>query len=89
MLIKADCLIALSGGAGTLGEVAMAWNLLQMNLMPSTPVLLVGPIWASMTEAFRQHLVVAEYDLELLRLVATVDEAVAALNALPVAGAGN
>lgn len=82
-LIKADCLIALTGGAGTLGEIALAWNLQQMNLMPETPVILVGPAWSAMVDAFRDHLIVGEQDIDMLTLVETVDAAVSALNALP------
>src|SRR5436305_11796152 len=36
-LIESDALIALSGGAGTLGEVAIAWNLRPMDVIPSKP----------------------------------------------------
>ena len=43
-LIESDVLIALTGGAGTLGEVALAWNLIQMDLM-AKPLILVGPAW--------------------------------------------
>jgi len=82
-LIKADCLIALAGGAGTLGEVALAWNLLQMDLMPKTPVILVGPVWKAMTEAFRDHLIISNRDLELLKLVGTVDDVIVAVSKLP------
>lgn len=44
-LVESDALIALPGGAGTLGEVALAWNLRQMDLMPAKPVILVGESW--------------------------------------------
>lgn len=81
-LIRSDCLLALPGGAGTLGEVALAWNLLQMDLMPATPVVLVGPGWQAMTEAFREHLIVNTQDLAMLKLVPTVDSAVETVNNL-------
>ena len=83
-LIKADSLIALPGGAGTLGEVALAWNLLQMKLIPPTPVILVGSGWATMVEAFRSNLIVNEHDLAMLRVVAGVDEAVAAVGSASI-----
>jgi len=79
-LIESDALIALSGGAGTLGEVALAWNLRQMELMPHKPVILVGPVWRAMLDAFRANLVVSNRDLDLLTVVDTVDEAVEALD---------
>lgn len=80
-LIESEALIALSGGAGTLGEVALAWNLRQMELMPAKPVILVGGLWRHMVQAFRDHLIIGEHDLALLTLVDTVQEAVSALDA--------
>lgn len=79
-LVESDCLIALSGGAGTLGEVALAWNLRQMELMRSKPVILVGKTWTSMMGAFRAHLIVDEQDLALLTVVETIEDAVALLD---------
>jgi uncharacterized protein (TIGR00730 family) len=78
-LVEADGLIALPGGAGTLGEIALAWNLSQTELMPRKPVILVGSGWASMVEAFRANLIVGEHDLAMLEVVSTVDEAADAL----------
>jgi uncharacterized protein (TIGR00730 family) len=80
-LVDSDALIALDGGSGTLGEVALAWNLRQMELMPAKPVILVGPRWQRLVAAFRRNLIVNERDLALLTLVDTVEEAVAALDA--------
>lgn len=86
-LIESDALIALPGGAGTLGEVALAWNLRQMDLMPPKHVILVGPDWREMVDSFRRHLIVGEHDLALLRLVDTIEGAVTALDE-PVSGIG-
>lgn len=79
-LVESDALIAAPGGAGTLVEVGLAWNLRQMELMPAKPVILVGDRWRRLVEAFRQDLIVNERDLALLTLVDTVDDAVAALD---------
>ncbi|MGH2442651.1 MAG: LOG family protein [Chloroflexota bacterium] len=78
-MIESDALIALPGGAGTLGEIALAWNLRQMDLIPEKPVILVGLDWAAIVEAFREHLIIDETDLRLLTQVANVDEALDAL----------
>jgi uncharacterized protein (TIGR00730 family) len=75
-LVESDGLIALPGGAGTLGEVALAWNLRQMELMPAKPVILVGESWRRMTAAFAELLIVDQRDLGLLSLASTIDEAV-------------
>ena len=79
-LIESDALIALPGGAGTLGEVALAWNLRQMDLMPEKPVILVGTAWAALLDAFQRDLIIDGRDLELLTAVRTIDEAVTALD---------
>lgn len=78
-LIESHALIALDGGAGTLAEVAIAWNLLQMSLRPHSPVILVGERWAHLIETFRSQLIIDERDLALLTPVRTVEEAVIAL----------
>ncbi len=87
-LVEADGLIALPGGAGTLGEVALAWNLSQTELMVRKPVILVGSGWASMVEAFRANLIVGEADLAMLRVVGTVEAAADALEVSIVAHPG-
>lgn len=79
-LIESDGLIALSGGAGTLGEMALAWNLRQMDLMAHKPVILVGKSWAAMLEAFRRHLVINEADVKLLSIAETIEAAVEVLD---------
>jgi uncharacterized protein (TIGR00730 family) len=78
-LVESDALIALPGGAGTLGEVALAWNLRQMDLMPAKPTILVGERWRRMVAAFASELIVSQQDLELLTHVASIEEAVPAL----------
>jgi hypothetical protein len=82
-LVESDALIALAGGAGTLGEVALAWNLRQMDLMPAKPVIIVGSAWSAMMDSFKRNLVVGEADLRLLTLVDTIDDAVSALESVP------
>jgi predicted Rossmann-fold nucleotide-binding protein len=79
-LVESDAMIALSGGAGTLLEVALAWNLQQMGLMAAKPVILVGAAWAQLLAAFADDLIVDERDLRLLTHVATIEEAVVALD---------
>ena len=87
-LVEADALIALPGGAGTLGEVALAWNLSQTELIPRKPVILVGAGWAAMVEAFRAHLIVNQDDLAMLEVVETVEGAADALESSSVIQAG-
>jgi uncharacterized protein (TIGR00730 family) len=78
-LLESDGLIALPGGAGTLTEVSLAWNLRQMDLAEPKPVVLVGPSWARLLAAFQENLIVNERDLAMLTHVDAVEEAVEAL----------
>lgn len=78
-LVESDALVALRGGAGTLGEMALAWNLRQMNLMPHKPIILVGSMWSRLVEDFRETLVIGVDDLAFLTLVNGVDQVLAAL----------
>lgn len=79
-LIESDALVALPGGAGTLGEVALAWNLRQMELMAAKPIVLVGSRWHSMVDAFRENLIINEHDLALMAVVETIEGVVPALD---------
>lgn len=79
-LIESDGLIALPGGAGTLGEIALAWNLRQMDLTPAKPVILVGSAWRRVVETFAANLIINEHDLAMLTLVDTIEGAVEALD---------
>lgn len=38
-------MITLSGGVGTLSEMALAWSLLQVGELPQRPLVLLGPNW--------------------------------------------
>ena len=82
-LLTSDHLMALAGGAGTLAEVALAWNLRQMNPDVAKPLTLIGDRWRAMIDQMRRYLIVTSHDLELLSVADTVEEAVSMLNGLP------
>ncbi len=42
---NADAYLALPGGVGTLAEVMLTWNLLLTHILPSRPIVLIGPGW--------------------------------------------
>ena len=73
-LTESDAYVALPGGPGTLGEVALAWNLFQTESIPTRPLILVGPQWRRLIRCFEAELRVETRDLELLQFAATVDE---------------
>jgi uncharacterized protein (TIGR00725 family) len=64
---EADLLIALDGGIGTLAEIAVAWNLLQVS--DARPLLLVGDAWVELVDLVRRRLVVGPADLDVVRVL--------------------
>ena len=64
---EADLLIALDGGIGTLAEITVAWNLLQVS--DARPLLLVGDAWVELVDFVRRRLVVGPADLAVVRVL--------------------
>lgn len=64
---EADLLIGLDGGIGTLAEIAVAWNLLQVS--DARPLLLVGDAWVELIDFVRRRLVVGPVDLEIVHVL--------------------
>jgi uncharacterized protein (TIGR00725 family) len=76
-LIASDALIAVHGGVGTLVEVALAWNLLQRDMLPARPPLvLVGVAWQQAIAGLAATLVISAADVAMLTLVDSPDAAV-------------
>ncbi len=73
-LTESDAYIALPGGPGTLGEMALVWNLFQTESIPIRPLILVGSQWRQLVGCFKAGLRLEARDLELLQFAATVDE---------------
>jgi uncharacterized protein (TIGR00730 family) len=73
-LTESDAYVALPGGPGTLGEVALVWNLFQTESVPVRPLILVGPEWRHLVRCFETGLRVEAQDLALLQFAATVEE---------------
>jgi uncharacterized protein (TIGR00730 family) len=74
-LLRCDAVIALPGGIGTLSEMAIAWAASQTE-DPAQPLILLGDCWPPVIQAIREHLVVSDVDLNLLRFAASPEEAV-------------
>jgi hypothetical protein len=81
--LASDAFIVAPGGIGTLLEMAMIWQLLQVRHLQATPLILVGPKWPALIEwardamlAFDPPLAGAD-DLTIPRCVASADEALA------------
>ncbi len=65
---EVDLLIALDGGLGTLAEVVVSWNLLQVG-SDARPLLMVGEQWQALHDYVRKMLIVGEADLDVVRIL--------------------
>ncbi len=82
-VLASDAFVVLPGGIGTVLELAMIWQLLQVRKLQHTPLILIGRMWADLVAWARQHLLRTDIDLaspEDLTIpycVQTADEAIA------------
>ena len=75
-LLDVDAWVAVAGGIGTLAELALAWNLLQIGDVASRPLVLMGERWSALLPEIRAHLVVDDRDLAHVRPAADPAEAI-------------
>ncbi len=47
-----EAALALPGGAGTLAEISLTWNLLIIRVLPPRPLILIGPGWEEVFTLF-------------------------------------
>lgn len=74
-----DGMIALPGGIGTLSEVALAWNFLQVGEIEPVPLVLLGSVWNSTIHTFNDPHYISEQHLAFLTFSETAELAVAHL----------
>lgn len=55
-MIVSDAFVVTPGGVGTLLEMALAWQLLQVRRLYNTPLILVGKMWAELIEWGRRSM---------------------------------
>ena len=73
------------GGIGTVLELMMVWQLLQVKHVHDTPLILVGQMWADLVDWARTHLLKSQpplanpEDMTIPHCVNTADEAIALL----------
>ena len=82
-VLASDAFIVAPGGIGTVLETMMIWQLLQVNHLKQTPLILVGKLWPALVEwvrtsmlSFETPLINAE-DVDIPICVANADEAIA------------
>lgn len=81
-VMLSEAFIVVPGGIGTVLELSMIWQLLQVRKLYGTPLVLLGPMWKDLVEWAREHMLnpgsemVSPLDLEIPQCVNTVEEAV-------------
>jgi uncharacterized protein (TIGR00730 family) len=82
-VLTSDAFVVAPGGIGTVLEFMMVWQLLQVQHVQDTPLILVGKMWADLVDWARTHLVTSQpplanpEDMAIPRCVNTADEAIA------------
>ncbi len=76
-----DAALALPGGAGTLTEISLSWNLMIVDAMPRKPLILIGDAWRSVFAELLLRLgaYTTESQRLLLRFAPDVDTALSML----------
>src|SRR5262249_22553541 len=84
-VLTSDAFVVAPGGIGTVLELMMIWQLLQVRHLHDTALILVGKMWADLVDWARTHLVTSQpplanpEDVAIPRCVNTADEAIAIL----------
>src|SRR5262249_15517728 len=82
-VLTSDAYVVTPGGIGTVLELMMVWQLLQVRHVENVPLVLVGKMWAGLVEWARSHLLTTQpplanpEDMAIPRCVETADEAIA------------
>ncbi len=76
LVVNNDGMIVLPGGIGTLAELALAWNLLQVGELAHKPLVLLGSMWRETMDAFINPEFVKQQDLGLIKIVDSPKQAV-------------
>jgi uncharacterized protein (TIGR00730 family) len=84
-VLTSDAFVVAPGGIGTVLELMMIWQLLQVRHVHGTPLILVGKMWADLVEWARSHLLSSQpplanlEDVTIPRCVDTAEEAIAVI----------
>lgn len=84
-VLTSDAFVVSPGGIGTVLELMLIWQLLQVKHVYDTPLILVGNMWAELMDWAKKNLLKPEVnlanpeDLNIPRCVKTADEAIALL----------
>src|SRR5690606_28068356 len=64
-----DGYVVMSGGIGTLQELAETWQILRMNNLPPRPFICYGQFWAPIVEHINASAYVGERDIQLIEVM--------------------
>lgn len=86
-VLTSDAFVVAPGGIGTVLELMMIWQLLQVRHVNETPLILVGKMWSALVDWARTHLanahpsLASSQDMNIPQCVNTADEAIALIRA--------
>ena len=86
-MIASDAFVVVPGGIGTLLELSMVWQLLQVRKLHLTPLVLVGKMWRELADWARDYMLrpglalANAEDMAIPQCVGSVEETVAILRA--------
>src|SRR5262245_16677488 len=81
-MIASDAFVVVPGGIGTLLDLSLAWQLLQVRKLYNTPLILVGKMWAELVEWGRRTMLIegselaSDVDFTIPRCVNTIEETI-------------
>ena len=82
-MIISDAFVVVPGGIGTLLELSLVWQLLQVRKFYNTPLILVGNMWAELVEWARRTMLkegselASDVDFRIPHCVNTIEETIA------------
>jgi uncharacterized protein (TIGR00730 family) len=82
-MIMSDAFVVTPGGIGSLLELSLVWQLLQVRHLYNTPLIVVGKMWAELVEWGQRNMLregnelASEIDFTIPRCVNTIDETIA------------
>jgi predicted Rossmann-fold nucleotide-binding protein len=82
-MIMSDAFVVTPGGIGSLLELSLCWQLLQVRHLYKTPLILVGKMWADLVDWAHQSMLIegqelaSEVDFKIPHCVNTVEDALA------------
>ncbi|MDR3405963.1 MAG: LOG family protein [Chthoniobacter sp.] len=82
-MIASDASVVVPGGIGSLLELSIAWQLLQVRKLYNTPLILVGKMWANLVDWARNAMLIegselaSDADFKIPHCVNTIEETIA------------